>query len=97
MKLNPSTRISSSVELTTWEILDNMSKHMVFTFFIINLKKFFLKSFLNQNLTVLKKLPNFFILTASKNIKIHRANFKFVCSYKDCDQFLHLKNYRFWH
>ena len=34
----------------------------------------------------------FFILTASRNIKIHGTKFEVGCSYKECNQFLLLKN-----
>ena len=45
MKLNPSTRISSSVELTTWEILDNIWTYGFYTFHYKSKKVFFKEFF----------------------------------------------------
>ena len=52
--------------------LGKIRLHMVLTLFVNSLTKFVRT---NQNLTVLKKCPIFFIPTASTNIKTHRAKY----------------------
>ena len=92
MKLNPSTRISSSVELTTWEILDNIWTYGFYTFHYKS-KKVFFKEFFKPKFNCLTQFFSYSLLP-----KILKFTGLFVvCSYKDCDQFLPLKNYRFWH
>ena len=56
---------------------------MVFTLFVIHML-IVLERFLNEKkLTVLKNVI-FFILTASKNVKIQKVKFEVGFSYKDC-------------
>ena len=69
------------------EHLGKIRFHMVFTLLVNSLKKFF-KQIKISKYNCFKKMFNFFILTATINIKIHKTKFKVGCSYKVCNQFV---------
>ena len=82
--INPPTptHIPSSVQFSTWGRLEDEAKNSYYTFcyMLIVLEIFLSKTKFN----CFKKRSTFFVLFASKNMKIQKIKFEVGFSYKDC-------------
>ena len=72
--------IPFSVQLSTWGRL-GYKQFLYSLLYVNNLKKFFVSK---TKINCFKKMSIFFILIASKDIKIHKIKFEVSFTYKDC-------------